>query len=298
MKSRAEIKAIAWQNVKRNYWPAVGVVLLGLLMTSLLPVVPVAGWILSLLVVTVITAGMCGVTLNMYKGESFGVGGLFAPFNDYGRVLGGMLWRYLFLFLWTLLFVVPGIVKYYSYFCAPYILARYPRVGATDALELSKKMMDGNKGKVFVAQLSFLGWYLVAGAVVLVAVMIAAISIPSWAFFTRFEVSVFAPVALFGASAIMIVGYIVFYAALVFFLWPYFQVTMAGFFEEIKNDALARGVITPNDLGEGGTVPPQGGPQGPWQGGSQQPGGPQQPGGGPQQQNGPRQGGGNPTTYV
>ena len=84
-------------------------------------------------------------------------------FNDYGRNLGGMLWMYLFIFLWSLLFVIPGIVKSYAYFAAPYILSEFPGVKPTDAIKLSMRMTDGYKAELFVLDLSFLGWHLLSG---------------------------------------------------------------------------------------------------------------------------------------
>lgn len=79
--------------------------------------------------------------------------------KNYLRKLGGMLWMALFIFLWSLLFVVPGIIKAYSYRFTPYILADCPNVKARDALKLSMRMTDGIKGEIFLFDLSFLGWF-------------------------------------------------------------------------------------------------------------------------------------------
>lgn len=80
--------------------------------------------------------------------------------KNYLRKLGGLLWMSLFIFLWSLLFIVPGIVKAYSYRFTPYILADCPNVKARDALKLSMRMTDGIKGEIFVFDLSFIGWFL------------------------------------------------------------------------------------------------------------------------------------------
>jgi len=84
-------------------------------------------------------------------------------FDDYGRNLGGILWMYLFIFLWSLLFVIPGIVKSYAYFAAPYILSEFPAVKPTDAIRLSMRMTDGYKAELFLLDLSFLGWNILSG---------------------------------------------------------------------------------------------------------------------------------------
>lgn len=71
--------------------------------------------------------------------------------------------RELYIFLWTLLFVIPGIVKSYEYRLVPYILGECPDMEREEVLDLSKTMMYGSKWKSFVLDLSFLGWYLLNG---------------------------------------------------------------------------------------------------------------------------------------
>lgn len=68
----------------------------------------------------------------------------------------------LFTSLWSLLFVVPGIIKACSYSQALYIIAEDPEIGALEAINRSKAMMDGHKMEYFVLGLSFIGWNLLA----------------------------------------------------------------------------------------------------------------------------------------
>ena len=82
----------------------------------------------------------------------------------YMNVVKIMFWRDVKIFLWSLLFVIPGIIKSYEYCMVPYILAENPRISSERAFELSKRMTHGEKWKIFVLQLSFIGWYLI-GAV-------------------------------------------------------------------------------------------------------------------------------------
>ena len=70
-----------------------------------------------------------------------------------------------YLMLWWLTFV-GGIIKTYSYFLVPYIVAENPNISANQAISLSRRMMKGHKWECFVAQVSFLGWYLLNGATV------------------------------------------------------------------------------------------------------------------------------------
>lgn len=74
-----------------------------------------------------------------------------------------MFFRGLYTFLWSLLFIIPGIVKSYEYQMVPYILAENPDITKEDAFALSKRMMDGNKWNAFVLDLSFLGWKILSG---------------------------------------------------------------------------------------------------------------------------------------
>ena len=78
--------------------------------------------------------------------------------TKYGNVVLTMFLQNLFLGLWTLLFIIPGIVKAYSYRMVPYILADNPEMSSTDIITKSREMMNGHKWDAFVLDLSFLGW--------------------------------------------------------------------------------------------------------------------------------------------
>ena len=86
-----------------------------------------------------------------------------AGFKDnWGNVILVMFLKNLFIALWTLLFIVPGIIKMYSYRLVPYILKEHPELSGTQAITLSRKMMNGHKADAFVLDLSFLGWILLS----------------------------------------------------------------------------------------------------------------------------------------
>ena len=78
--------------------------------------------------------------------------------HNYKNVTKVMFLRDLYTALWTLLFIIPGIVKGYEYKMIPYLLAENPDMSQQEAFGRSKQMMDGNKWKAFVLDLSFLGW--------------------------------------------------------------------------------------------------------------------------------------------
>ena len=69
-----------------------------------------------------------------------------------------MFLRKLFIFLWSLLFVIPGIIKAYEYYMVPYLLAEYPDMSWKEASSRSREMMSGNKWNTFILEISFLPW--------------------------------------------------------------------------------------------------------------------------------------------
>lgn len=78
--------------------------------------------------------------------------------NNYFNIVKAMFLRDVFIFLWTLLFIFPGIVKSYSYKMVPYLLAENPELSALEAIDLSRDMMRGYKITGFIIDLSFIGW--------------------------------------------------------------------------------------------------------------------------------------------
>lgn len=119
-----------------------------------------------------------GALLKVFLGNVFLVGGnrffienrtkkagvktVLAPFRSghYGNVVLTMFLMNLYIALWTMLFIIPGIIKTYEYFMVPYILAENPEMDRRDVFAISKRMMDGEKWNTFVLNLSFLGWAL------------------------------------------------------------------------------------------------------------------------------------------
>ena len=124
-----------------------------------------AGGLLMLLLGGPITVGLNYFFVKNVRGErdELSVTTPFSEaFKNYPRKLGGSLWMGLFVFLWSLLFIIPGLIKAISYAMTQYILADCPNVKATDALKLSMRMMKGHKWEFFVMGLSFLGWELLS----------------------------------------------------------------------------------------------------------------------------------------
>lgn len=83
-------------------------------------------------------------------------------FGQYLKNVWAMFLMVLFVSLWSMLLLIPGIVKAYSYAMLPYILKDNPELSAMDAIRLSSKMMKGHKFDLFYLQLSFIGWAILA----------------------------------------------------------------------------------------------------------------------------------------
>lgn len=83
---------------------------------------------------------------------------LFSRMSIFGRALGLRLMTGILTALWSLLFVIPGIVAAYRYALAPYLMAEHPEMGVMEAISQSKALMRGNKWRLFCLQMSFIGW--------------------------------------------------------------------------------------------------------------------------------------------
>lgn len=87
--------------------------------------------------------------------------------NRFGPELINFVMTSIFIFLWTFLLIIPGIIKSYSYSMTPYIVkdmvASGKQIGATDGVSASKQLMRGHKMDLFIFDLSFIGWFLLAG---------------------------------------------------------------------------------------------------------------------------------------
>ena len=82
--------------------------------------------------------------------------------TNYKNIAKVLFFRSLFTMLWSLLFIIPGIIKHYEYLMMPYIMTEDPNISREQAFAVSKAMMTGNKWKTFVLDLSFIGWFLLS----------------------------------------------------------------------------------------------------------------------------------------
>ena len=118
--------------------------------------------LLTLLFLVPLQVGYYNTFNRLYQeGNAEVVGNLFTlGFRNWGHIVGGQLLMAVYIFLWCLLLIVPGLVKAYSYAMTPYILVDRPELSANEAISLSRRMMKGHKFDLFYLQLSFIGWAL------------------------------------------------------------------------------------------------------------------------------------------
>ncbi|WP_237179194.1 DUF975 family protein [Paenibacillus sp. MMS18-CY102] len=109
-----------------------------------------------------IMLGFSGFFLSLARYERPAATTVMSGFPQIWRAF--CLWFFvsLFTFLWMLLLIVPGIIAKYRYSQAYYILLDNPEIGALEAIRRSKEIMAGNKGRLFVLQLTFIGWHILS----------------------------------------------------------------------------------------------------------------------------------------
>ena len=118
--------------------------------------------LVALFVGSVVEVGYSRFHLNLVDGQEASIGQLFSYFPHWKTTVIASLLRGIYTFLWTLLFIIPGIVASYSYAMTPYILADDPDMTASEAISASKTMMEGNRWRLFCLELSFIGWSLLS----------------------------------------------------------------------------------------------------------------------------------------
>lgn len=116
---------------------------------------------ISIFVLMPMQVGYYNTHKELLAGDDAVTGNMFRiGFSKWGRNVWGMFLQGLFIFLWSLLLVIPGIIKSFSYALTPYILADNPELSANEAINLSQKMMKGHKFDCFWLCISFIGWIL------------------------------------------------------------------------------------------------------------------------------------------
>ena len=191
-----ELRAKAWNSLKDKYWMAFIVVIVsGLLVSigtglvsaaqSMIDIVSMVDpsemdstMELGAVVIIIMAFVLCiaGLMISIFIGNAASVGltnyfikntnttpvfaDAFSGFKvRYRRNIGTLLLAGIKVVLWSILFVIPGIIKSYEYAIIPHILADDPEISSKDAFKKAKEMMNGNKFRLFKLNISFIGWY-------------------------------------------------------------------------------------------------------------------------------------------
>ena len=112
---------------------------------------------------SIVGVGYAKFNLNLIYDANPQINDLFDYFKHSKALILANLLRSLYIFLWSLLFVIPGIIASYSYAMVPYIMAENPELSPSEACAKSKELMNGNKMRLFCLSFSFIGWSILCG---------------------------------------------------------------------------------------------------------------------------------------
>ena len=191
-----ELRVKAWESLKGKYWMAFAVILVtgligsignsfvsfaqnlgevlglvnpdeldstmaigALVLNGVVMFSAIIGSLFGIFVANAITVGVSNYFIkNTYSKPSFK--DAFSGFKvKYGRNIGTLFITGIKVVLWSILFIIPGIIKTYEYAIIPYILADDAEISSKDAFKKAKQMMKGNKWRLFKLEFSFIGWF-------------------------------------------------------------------------------------------------------------------------------------------
>lgn len=161
--NRAELKMAAKQQIKGKigilFVITLVIAVISGIASFVLGLIPVVGSLAASIIVTPAFAlSVVRIYLNVVKGNAPELNDAFTGFDDFWAAFKVTFLVGLFTFLWSLLFVIPGIIKSISYSMSMYVLAENKGKPALECIAESKKMTEGHKMELFVLALSFIGW--------------------------------------------------------------------------------------------------------------------------------------------
>ena len=174
---RAELKANAKKSLKGHYGSAIAVLfVLGILTgipSMFIPlfkdspeqtraIASVIFSLISLIISAFLSLGAISFFLKLSRHKKVDFNELFSKTNLWVSCLVAMIMMSIFTSLWTLLLIIPGIIASYRYRLTPYVLIDNPKIGGLDAITKSQELMKGHKMELFVLDLSFIGWNILA----------------------------------------------------------------------------------------------------------------------------------------
>jgi len=143
----------------RGVWGlAIGTSVVYFVIFAVLGSIPGVGNLISILISGSMSVGLIIFSLAISRKQNPEFSQIFKGFKKFGVALGAYLLQIIFIFLWALLLIIPGIIAACSYAMTFYIIAENDSIGSLEAIRKSKEMMQGNKWKLCCLAGRFLGW--------------------------------------------------------------------------------------------------------------------------------------------
>lgn len=162
IKENSELRSLARDQLKGNWGTAVLLcliytIIVGVL-SATLKVIPVIGYLANFIIAGPFALGLIICFMKLVRNEPFRFENLFDGFSRFGSAFLTQLLTGIFVLLWSILLVIPGIIASFRYAMAFYILNDNPEMSAMESISASKEMMKGYKWKLFCMYFSFIGW--------------------------------------------------------------------------------------------------------------------------------------------
>ncbi len=148
----------AREALKGRWGLAIGVTVIYYLIVFAVQMIPKAGGLLSIVIGAPLAVGIAVFSLSIARKQEARISQLFEPIKKFWTCLGTYLLAMIFILLWMLLLIIPGIMASFSYAMIYFILAEDDEIGPLEAITKSKEMMRGNRWKLFCLGLRFIGW--------------------------------------------------------------------------------------------------------------------------------------------
>lgn len=111
---------------------------------------------------SIIEMGYCRFNLDLVDKEEVSIGTLFSCFSEWRTTAAARFLQYFYIFLWSLLFLIPGLIASFNYAMVGFVMADHPEMLASEVLSYSKDIMYGNRMRLFWLYLSFIGWHILS----------------------------------------------------------------------------------------------------------------------------------------
>ena len=157
-----DFRNMAWRALSGKWLFMAGITLIYGVLSGLISAVPFVGIIGALVISGPLMFGFTLISMKIFRNEGAKVDDLFGGFNNFNQSFSLYIVNSVLIFLWSLLFIIPGIIKSYAYSMSYYILADNPTLTQSEARRRSEQLMNGHKFRLFCLHLSFIGWYLLA----------------------------------------------------------------------------------------------------------------------------------------